>query len=659
MIKNKSILAVFTCIISLILGIIFGDFFTHNALGISVPIYLGALILSVLTLKLLYKGVESFNFYDLLFIPYWLVSLGFAYHQSDTLLQLDLLILFLFFIPLVYLSYKPKVFKRFSYFNSSLAFLHNLVAGLTGLPTFLANLFGFNKLIKVGDRSVLKIAFSVLTGLLVTVPVLIVFGLLFASADYAFKDTFKNLDPSLSVGTILVMLFAIGAILYFFIGLIWAKLDDLVMEQKYDPDRNAGISAIIQVVFLSLLNLLFCSFIVVQFIYLFGDHDKIVDLGLTYSEYARKGFWELQAVSILSFIIMFVLIRFGVAKSRKAKVVTKSLISLFAISIFIIIVSALKRMDIYVDGYGLTELRFYTTAFMILEAALFAFLAVANIERRLMRYFSLYSLLAGFIALIILNATVPDRFIAKTNIERYENGKAIDITYLMELSSDSYLELEDQDFDVKDLYYCELAGKFDYMKDDTSSWKEYNYSKNKAFSRIKDLHEEFNEEKCDSIVISKAESILEKYSKALIDEDFDTARMYWGVDSSYEDLTGFIPEDIDILDYSYDISLNERYLYDNNGRPSSERYLSGLANVLRVEARLELQNDNALYYYDDDTICRSDSLGFDIVNGEIKIIKSPALPLYFKSEYSWDSNGNSISYLKGITFVASNCEIFD
>jgi hypothetical protein len=48
------------------------------------------------------------------------------------------------------------------------------------------------------------------------------------------------------------------------------------------------------------VDLLFGVFVLVQFAYFFGGQDTLAAIGLTYSQYARRGFFELVAVSILT-----------------------------------------------------------------------------------------------------------------------------------------------------------------------------------------------------------------------------------------------------------------------------------------------------------------------------------------------------------------------
>ncbi|MBA2384669.1 MAG: DUF4173 domain-containing protein [Actinobacteria bacterium] len=56
---------------------------------------------------------------------------------------------------------------------------------------------------------------------------------------------------------------------------------------------------------LALLDLLFLAFVAVQFAVLFGGHDRVVETaGLTYADYARSGFWQLLAATVLTFAVV-------------------------------------------------------------------------------------------------------------------------------------------------------------------------------------------------------------------------------------------------------------------------------------------------------------------------------------------------------------------
>src|SRR5207244_2088993 len=58
-------------------------------------------------------------------------------------------------------------------------------------------------------------------------------------------------------------------------------------------------------IFLGSVNALFLAFIMVQLAYLFGGQANISAQGFTYAEYARKGFFELVAVAVAAFGLLW------------------------------------------------------------------------------------------------------------------------------------------------------------------------------------------------------------------------------------------------------------------------------------------------------------------------------------------------------------------
>ena len=83
--------------------------------------------------------------------------------------------------------------------------------------------------------------------------------------------------------------------------------------------------------------------------------------GLTYAEYARGGFFELVTVSTL--LLPVLLGADWPLDKRNPRTVTRFR-TLAATLLALIMLSAVQRMRLYVDAYGLTEDRFYATAFM-------------------------------------------------------------------------------------------------------------------------------------------------------------------------------------------------------------------------------------------------------------------------------------------------------
>src|SRR5688572_31077318 len=86
---------------------------------------------------------------------------------------------------------------------------------------------------------------------------------------------------------------------------------------------------------------------------------------LGYAEYARRGFFELVTVAALVLPLLLLahwLLRHRPARQQRA---FNLLAGLLVVQLFVIVASALLRMSLYRQIYGETELRLYTTAFML------------------------------------------------------------------------------------------------------------------------------------------------------------------------------------------------------------------------------------------------------------------------------------------------------
>jgi hypothetical protein len=107
----------------------------------------------------------------------------------------------------------------------------------------------------------------------------------------------------------------------------------------------------------------------VQFTYLFG---KTLPVDLTYSEYARDGFEQFLAVTLIN----FALLGLSLTKSEPGRAI-KVLQTLLLAASGIILASAAWRMLLYVGAYGLTIRRVLPLWLMLY----FAFLAVVGVFR--------------------------------------------------------------------------------------------------------------------------------------------------------------------------------------------------------------------------------------------------------------------------------------
>jgi hypothetical protein len=104
--------------------------------------------------------------------------------------------------------------------------------------------------------------------------------------------------------------------------------------------------------------------------------------------------------------------------------------------LFAILASALQRMYLYTQQFGLTELRLYTKIFMLWISVVIVWLVLTVLRGKRER-FALGVLTTGFATILLINALNPDALIARINVERMEAGGEFDPHYLMLLSADA------------------------------------------------------------------------------------------------------------------------------------------------------------------------------------------------------------------------------
>ncbi len=274
---------------------------------------------------------------------------------------------------------------------------------------------------------------ALLRGLLLAAPIVTVFAVLLASADAVFAVELRgllNVDLSDVVGhTVLTLTFA-----WLAAGALWAGFCPPRVAPRPERPGWLSLGAIEIGLVLGLLDLLFGGFVWVQMRYLFGGDAWVSTVaGLTYSQYARRGFFELVAVTALA-LPLLLLAHWLLGPARAA--VRRAVHGLAAVQVVLVLVmlaSALERMNVYRAQYGQTELRFYTTAFMLwLGVLLVSFLLTVLPGRRAV--FAQVTLATAFAALALLHAANPDARIVRANRHA---PTGFDLEYALSLSADA------------------------------------------------------------------------------------------------------------------------------------------------------------------------------------------------------------------------------
>src|SRR5215471_2883239 len=144
-------------------------------------------------------------------------------------------------------------------------------------------------------------------GVLLALPLILVFGWLFAGADPVFGNLVgKAFNINMDFPDLMVQLLIITACCWFASGYMRRVLANVEVPAQEEPGGTRPDFGVVEIsVALGLVNLLFLAFVVVQFKYFFGGGERVQTVaGLTYSEYARRGFFELVAVAALALPVL-------------------------------------------------------------------------------------------------------------------------------------------------------------------------------------------------------------------------------------------------------------------------------------------------------------------------------------------------------------------
>jgi hypothetical protein len=280
-------------------------------------------------------------------------------------------------------------------------------------------------------------ALAVSRGVLLAAPLLVLFGALFVAADAVFERLVLEVF-GFDLAKVFSHLFLVCFFAWITAGLLWAGLMARIPQNLVLPRPRVVSLGIVEVgVVLGLLDLLFLTFVVIQVRYLFGGADHVaVTVGLTYAEYARHGFFELATVTALALPLLLLAHWLFRPETRTHEIIFKTLAGVMVALLFVVVASALQRMYLYTSEFGLTELRLYTTMFMIWISAVLVWFVLTVLRSRRDR-FAFGALIAGFTAILAINAMNPDALIATTNIDRLQEGKRFDPFYLTTLSADA------------------------------------------------------------------------------------------------------------------------------------------------------------------------------------------------------------------------------
>ena len=281
-----------------------------------------------------------------------------------------------------------------------------------------------------------RIARAVARGLALALPLLLLFGALLVSADPVFARLVSDV-LSFDLANVLSHVFLTLVLAWPVAG--WLRGTLLTRTTIITGPRPAGFSlGLVEIAsVLGALDALFAAFVGVQARFMFGG-DALVraTAGMTYAEYARRGFFELVWVVLLALPVILVSHAMLRRESPRAERVWRWLVGVMLVLLGVIAASAMLRMRAYVDAYGLTPDRVYASTFMAWLAIVFVWLAL-TVVRGHPRRFAIGALVSGWAVLALLDLAGPDAVVARANLSRLRDTGKLDGPHLATLGAEA------------------------------------------------------------------------------------------------------------------------------------------------------------------------------------------------------------------------------
>lgn len=321
----------------------------------------------------------------------------------------------------------------------------------------------------------------VVKAVVVAVLLLAVFGWLFSSADAAMATVLEGLIPSfeLDLGTmpLHLFLFCLGLVVTLGFAHIAAgprRWDRTVVK----PGRARG--RLEWALPLAALDLLFGAFAMVQAVVVLGGRDAIMaNTGMSRSEYARQGFWQLMVITVLTLAVVALAHRWAPRGTESDRRLVRLVLGALCLLTLVVVASALGRMWYYVDASGLTQLRLWVLVVEIWLGLVFLLVLVAGALRS-SSWLPRAVVLSAMTAAAVYGLMGPDAIVAEQNVARFERTNRIDLRNINGLSLDAVPALDRLPADHRT---CALSLVSRNLTDRPRPW----YATSLAESRARDV----------------------------------------------------------------------------------------------------------------------------------------------------------------------------
>lgn len=290
---------------------------------------------------------------------------------------------------------------------------------------------------------------EVAIGIAVAFPLCVISIVLLVLSDDAFSSLLNklllNVELSFNFASVVPSLL-MSAILFPFVASFSFSIKNSKNKNK-DKNLKNKMQKVAPTVVKTIMVLLLAIYFVYlfsQLAYFFSAFKNILpeNYRFTYSEYARKGFFETTVLAILNLSVMAFSLIFTTRNGKKVDKTVKILSCIMCGFTALFVVTSISKIAMYVNRYGLTERRFAAAVFdlmLILCIVLF----VVHLFAPKVPYAKILIVSCMLVVSLIFFIS-PAKIIAIYNTEQYlnDNIKTIDIDHLDSLGADAVVQLE-------------------------------------------------------------------------------------------------------------------------------------------------------------------------------------------------------------------------
>jgi hypothetical protein len=292
---------------------------------------------------------------------------------------------------------------------------------------------------------------SLIRGALLSAPLVILLIVLLGSADPVIRWGTDHISAWLPD-------WSFPPRLFFFLFLLSLTLGaNSIASRQLEPalprmpgiNRTSTLGVTEQQMILWSAAVVLWLFVLLQLSYFVHPPPVATDSGITFAEYARRGFGELSIAATIVGAIILILeyTRPGDAVGKERKLLVRLELALL-VALVLILFSAFRRVILYEQAYGFTTARLFAQAYMVVMALAAVALGLEvvrggisiNFGRRVAEI-----ALGAFTLLVLWN---HEAWIVNKNIDRAVQTGKFDLDYARRLSGDAIPTLIDRRRDL-------------------------------------------------------------------------------------------------------------------------------------------------------------------------------------------------------------------